>query len=83
MSTNIEQSVKLPSAGQYITQLVRVAPQRLLLVQEGGRGRVGLEHLDGGWVEGCLAALGRGDGQLGLFVEDFVGVGEFGLLDQC
>lgn len=79
MSTNIEQRIKLPHAGQHLTQLVRVAPQRLVLVQEGRRGGVRLEHLDGCRVEGRLAALGGGDGELGLFVEDFVGVGEFGL----
>lgn len=82
MSTNVEKSIKLAGAGQHIGQFVRVAPERLLLVQEGRRGRVGLEHLHRGWVEGCLAALGGGDGELDLFVEDLVGVGEFGL-DDC
>lgn len=79
MPTDVEQSIELACAGQHVTQLVRVGPQGLVLVQEGRRDLVGFEHLDRGWVERCLAALGRGDGQLGLSLEDFVGVSEFGL----
>lgn len=47
-------------------------------------GCVFLEHFDGGWVEGCFAALGGGDCELDAgFVEDFPGVGEFGLSSSC
>lgn len=79
MSTNVENRIKLARAGQHVRQFVRVGPQGLLLVQEGGGSGVGLEHLHGAWVERSLSALGRSDGQFGLALQDFVGVGEFGL----
>lgn len=80
MAPNIEKRIKLARARHHIGQLVRVAPQRLLLLQEGGGRRVRLEHLHGRRVQRGLAALGGGDGQGDLVVEDVVGVGEFGLL---
>lgn len=79
MSTNVENSVELASPRDHIGQLVRVRPQGLLLFQEGLRDGVGLEHLHRVRVQRGLAALGRGDGQGDLVVEDFMGVSEFGL----
>lgn len=55
-------------------------PEVLVLLEEGRRRGVRLEHLDRGGVEGRDAALGRGEGQLGARLdEDVVGVGELGL----
>lgn len=59
-----------------------VLPQRLLGVQEVDSDLVILERLDRARVEGRLAALGGGDGQVDLVVENMPGVGEFGLTRQ-
>jgi hypothetical protein len=79
MSTNIEDRIKLARPGDNLTQSVRVLPQRLLAVQEIDRLLILLECLDGARVEGRLAALGGGDGQLDLSVEDMPWVGKFRL----
>lgn len=55
-------------------------PEVLVVLKEGDRRGVRLEHLDGGRVERREAALGRGEGELGASLdEDVVGVGELGL----
>jgi hypothetical protein len=82
VTTNIEDGVKFSCAGQDIRELVCVCPQGFLFLEEGLGGGVCLEHLHGGWVEGCFAAFGRGDCEGDLFVEDIVGVSEFGLRNE-
>lgn len=79
MPTNVENGIKLAHLGDHLGQLVRVGPQALLGVEEGGRGGVVLEHLDRAGVDLGVAALGRGDGHLDLVLHDVVRVGEFGL----
>lgn len=84
MTTDVEESVEFTSPGQHITQLDRVLPQILAVLEEVGADGVVLEHLDGAGVEWGLASLGRGNDQLGLVFQDMVGVGEFGLsLLEC
>lgn len=59
-----------------------ILPQCLLRVQEfGGRG-IAFESFDGRGVEGCSTAIGGGDNDLDVVCEDFVRVGEFGLVGE-
>lgn len=84
MTTNVKEGIKLINLRQHIRQLDRVLPQLLAILQEVRGDRVVLEHLDGVRIEGCFAALGRGNHQLGLVLQDMVGVGEFGLFSlEC
>ena len=80
MTADVEESVKFIGTGENIGELLGVGPESLLLCEEFGGSLVGLEHLDGGRVQRGLAALGGGDGQRDLFMEDFPGVGELGLI---
>lgn len=82
MSTDVKNGIKLACAGHNVRQAEGVLPQRLLRVQEVDGDVVVLELLDRARVEGRLAALGRGDGQVDLGVENMPGVGEFGLSRQ-
>lgn len=79
MTTNIENRIKFARLGDQIGQLGRVGPQILLLLQELLRDFILLEGLDGVRVEGGFAAMRRCDGQVGLGMEDLVGVCEFRL----
>lgn len=79
MSTNVENSIKLASAGNHIRQLLGIGPQRLLVIKERLRNGVGLEHLHGALVEWGLSTLRGGDSQGSLLVQDFPGVSELGL----
>jgi hypothetical protein len=59
---------------------VCILPQCFLRVQEfSGRG-IAFECFDGRGVERCSTAVGRGDYNLDMVYEDFVRVGEFGLV---
>lgn len=80
MSTNVENRIKLARPREDIRQLDCLLPERLVLVQELGRQRIALEHLDGVGVQRSFTTVGRGDDQLGLVFEDGVGMGEFGLV---
>ena len=79
MTTDIENRIEFRNAGQEISQLVGVLPERLLLVQEFRRHGIALEHLDRRGVEGSLATLGGGDGELDLLMKDLPRMGELGL----
>lgn len=58
-----------------------VLPEVLVLLEKSLAGGVLLEHLHGGRVQGCNAALGRGKGELCAgFDENVVGVCELGLV---
>lgn len=84
MTTHVKEGIELIHLWQHIRQLHRVLPQFLAILQEVCGNRVVLEHLDGARVERCLAALGRGNDQLGLVLQDMVGVGKFGLFSlEC
>ncbi len=59
---------------------MRILPQCLLRVQEFcGRG-IAFEGFDGGGVEGCGTAIRGGDDDLDVVCEDFIRMGELGLL---
>lgn len=79
MATDIENGIELRNAWQEISQLVRVLPKRLLLIQEFRRYGVALEHLDRRRVEGSLTTLRGGDGELDLLMEDLPRVSKLGL----
>lgn len=84
MTTHVEDCIELVNLRQHIRQLNRVLPQLLAVLQEVCGDRVVLEHLDGVRVEGCLAALRRSNDQLGLILQDMVGVCKFRLfLLEC
>ena len=80
MSTDVENGIKLASPRKDIRELVRVLPESSLLLQERLGDGVGLEHLDGVRVQRGLAALGGGDGELDLVVQDLMRVSELGLI---
>lgn len=82
MPTDVEDGVKLAHAGHHLGQAVRVGPQRLLRLEEGGRDLVVLEHLDRARVDLGVAALGRGDDHLDLVLEHVVRVGKFRLFSS-
>lgn len=79
MSSHVEDSIELRNARDKVAQLVRVLPERRLLVEELGRDRVVLEHLHGAGVEWSFASFGRGDDQLSFVVQNLPGMGEFRL----
>lgn len=78
MTTDVEQSGELRHLGQHVAELDGVGPELLVLEEVGAEGIV-LEALDGAGIEGSNASLGRGDHDLGLVLENMVGVGEFRL----
>jgi hypothetical protein len=80
MSTDIENRIELSGARENISELLCILPERRLLLEEFRRNGVVLEHFYRGGVERSFAALGRGNGELGLVMEDIPGVREFGLL---
>lgn len=82
MSTNVENSIKLASARNHISQLFGVGPERLLVIKERLRNRVRLEHLHRALVKWGLSTLGGGDSQGSLLVQDFPGVSELGLEEE-
>lgn len=82
MAARVEHGVELARARDQVGELVGVLPDVLLLGEEGLAYGVVLAGVQGGRVERGLAAVGGGDDQLGLRVQDVEGVGELGLDDS-
>lgn len=78
MTTDVEHGSEFSHLGQDVAELDGVGPELLVLEEVGAEGVV-LEALDRAGVEGSETTLGRRDHDLGLVLEDMVGVGEFRL----
>lgn len=83
MTTNVENRIEFGNPGQNVGQLLRIGPERLVLLQKLGRDRVIFERFCRAGVERCFTSIRRCDNEFGFVFEDLVWVRKFRLIDRC